>query len=194
MQPPDAITAMTPVVAELERLGVTYYVSGSVASSAYGHMRSTQDADLVADLQAAHVDPLVHALRGAYYVSAGAAFEAIARRSCFNLIHLATMFKVDIFVAKLRPYDRMALTRIQKRRLDKEDPASDFFLASPEDVVLSKLEWYRLGGEVSEMQWLDITKVLKVQSDALDRAYLEHWAAELRVADLLERAWKEVQP
>jgi hypothetical protein len=72
------------------------------------------------------------------------------------------MFKVDVFVVKLRAYDRVALTRARKRRLGKEDPTSEFFLASPEDVVLSKLEWYRLGGEVSEAQWLDITRVLKV--------------------------------
>jgi len=190
-QSDDAITAMIPVVAELERLGVPYYVGGSVASSAYGHMRTTQDADLIADLKAEHVPLLVQALGKDYYISSTAASEAVARRSCFNLIHYATMFKVDLFAAKLRPYDRMALTRVCKQRLNKENPDSEFFLASPEDVILSKLEWFRLGDEVSEKQWLDITKVLKVQQHALDRAYLSHWAAELGVADLLARAWQE---
>jgi hypothetical protein len=188
----DAITAMTPVVTELERLSVPYYVGGSVASSAYGHMRTTQDADLIADLKAEHVAPLVQALGTDYYISATAALEAIGRRSSFNLIHYATMFKVDLFAAKLRPYDRMALTRIRKKALDREHPDSEFFVASPEDVVLSKLEWFRLGDEVSDKQWIDITKVLNVQQNTVDRAYLSHWAAELRVADLLERAWKEV--
>lgn len=188
----DAIAAMTPVVAELERLGVPYYVGGSVASSAYGHMRTTQDADLIADLKAEHVAPLVRALGDDYYISPTAALEAIGRRSSFNLIHYATMFKVDLFVSKLRPYDRAAFMRVRKQRLDRENTESEFCLASPEDVVLSKLEWFRLGDEVSEKQWLDITKVLNVQQHALDRAYLTHWAAELGVADLLERAWREV--
>jgi hypothetical protein len=192
MKSPDAFAALIPVVEELERLGVRYYVGGSISSSAYGHMRSTQDADLIADLKPAHVEPLVKALQNTYYANAHAAFEAIAHQRCFNLIHLATMFKVDIFIVKDRQYDRMALSRAQKRRLDDEDPATDFYLASPEDVILGKLEWYRLGDESAQQQWLDVTKVMKVQFDNLDRDYLEKWAGELRVADLLERAWKEV--
>lgn len=193
MQPPDLIVAMTPVVAELERLGVRYYVGGSVASTAYGYMRTTQDVDLVADLASEHVAPLVEALRGSYYANAQTISDAVARNACFNLIHLATMFKVDIFVVKDREYDRVALQRIRKRPIDKEDPSSHFFFASPEDVVLSKLEWFRLGDEISQHQWRDVIAVLKIQKNSLDRPYLEKWAAELAIADLLQRAWKEAE-
>lgn len=187
----DTVAAIKPVVAELERLGIAYYVGGSVVSSAHGIPRSTLDVDMVADLAPKHVAPLVEALQQAYYISAPAMSDAIARKSCFNLIHLATSFKVDIFVIKNRKFDRTALDRAQQRAFDDENPAEQFFLASAEDIVLSKLEWFRLGDDVSEQQWRDVIGVLKVQQNALDRPYLEKWAAELGIADLLERAWKE---
>lgn len=193
MSPSDTLSAIAPVVAELERLKVSYYVGGSVASSSHGLPRSTLDVDLVADLLPKHVTPLVEALQGEYYISRPAVSDAIARRSCFNVIHSATSFKVDIFPVKNRQYDRLALERTQRRPLDKDDLSRQFYFASPEDVILSKLEWYRLGDEVSETQWGDVLGVLRVQTDALDRAYLEKWAAGLEVADLLERAWNEAE-
>jgi len=187
----DLLAAMTPVIEQFERLGVRYYVGGSAVSSNYGVARSTLDVDLVADLSQEHVTVLVEGLKADYYVDARMISDAIARKSCFNVIHMPTSFKVDIFAVKNRQYDRVALQRIRKDSLDKEHPSREFFQASPEDIVLSKLEWYRLGDEVSEPQWADVLGVLQVQQDALDRPYLEEWAAELGVADLLERAWKE---
>ncbi len=187
----DLLAALTPVVEELERLGVKHYVGGSAVSSNYGVARATLDVDLVADLSQQHVTTLVEALRADYYVDARMIYEAIARQSCFNAIHIPTSFKVDVFVVKNRPYDRVALQRVRKDSLDDEHPAQLFFQASPEDIILSKLEWYRLGDEVSDSQWRDVIGVMKVQQDALDRPYLATWAAELGVADLLEKAWKE---
>ena len=186
-----AAAAIAPVAAELERLGVSYYVGGSVASSSHGIPRSTLDVDLIADLLPKHAAPLVEALQADYYISRPAVSDAIARRSCFNVIHSATSFKVDIFAVKNRPYDRVVLQRIQKKAISEDDPSGQFYIASAEDVVLSKLEWYRLGDEVSDSQWRDVIGVMRVQQNALDRPYLEKWAAELGVADLLERAWKE---
>lgn len=106
MQGNDALNAVMPVIAEFDRLGVPYYIGGSLASSAHGIMRATVDADLVADLKPQHVDPLVEALRADYYIDGRMIRGAIAERSCCNLIHLATSFKVDIFVLRGRPYDR----------------------------------------------------------------------------------------
>jgi hypothetical protein len=117
--------------------------------------------------------------------------DAIARKSCFNVIYLPTNFKVDVFILKNRPYDRQSLERIHQDTLDDDFPSLRFYLPSPEDVVLSKLEWYRLGDEISERQWRDVIGVLKIRIASLDRHYLEKWAAELGVADLLEKAWKE---
>ena len=109
--------------------------------------------DIVAELEPQHVSPLVQALKSIYYIDGKMIHEAIARRSCFNIIHLPTFFKVDVFAVKNRPYDREALTRIQSKSIDTDTPAQRFFVASPEDLVLAKLEWYRLGDEVSDRQW-----------------------------------------
>lgn len=193
MSPLDMVAAIAPVVTELERLGVSYYLGGSVASSSHGIPRSTLDVDLVADLAPKHVAPLVEALQGDYYISRPAVSDAIDRRSCFNIIHTATSFKVDVFAVKNRKYDRVALERTGRRLLDEGDPSSQFCFASAEDIILSKLEWFRMGGEVSERQWGDVLGVIKVQGGALDRAYLEKWAAELGVADLLKRAREETE-
>jgi len=190
--PFDLIAAMRPVVRQFDRLGVRYYIGGSVASSVYGLARSTLDIDLVADLKPEHVAPLAAALRSDYYVNPSAAADAIARKSCFNLIYLPTNSKVDVFVLKDRAYDREALRRIRQDALDPNSPGK-FFVASAEDVVLAKLEWYRLGDEVSDRQWRDILEVLKVQGLSLDHRYLSQWAAELGVADLLQNAWNQSQ-
>jgi len=152
--------AVAPLVAEFQRLRVEYYLGGSVASSTHGLPRATLDVDLVAGLAAEHVKPLVAALQSSYYIDAGMILDAIAREACFNLIYLKTSFKVDVFVAKTREYDRVALQRKQTKALDLENPGSQFFFASAEDVILSKLEWFRLGDEVSDAQWRDVIGVL----------------------------------
>ena len=191
MQTSDALEALTPVVETLQKLGVRYYICGSFASVFYGIPRATTDVDLVADLSKRHVASFVESLRGRYYIDERMILDAIARKSCFNVIYLSTSFKVDIFVAKDRPYDRKSMERIRQDSLDDEHPTQQFSLPSPEDVVLSKLEWFRLGDEVSERQWRDVIGILKVEAVLLDRPYLEKWAVELGIADLLAKAWKE---
>lgn len=183
----DPITVTLLVTKELELLGVPYLIGGSLASAVHGVYRATADADLVADLRPEHAAPLARALAGAFYVDEESIAEAIRRRRSFNLIHLDTMFKVDIFVSRARPFDRSQLER-RVPQIVGTDPDQVGYFASAEDIVLAKLEWYRMGGEVSERQWRDILGVLKVQGERLDLAYLHHWAGELHVADLLERA------
>jgi hypothetical protein len=194
MQPADAVAAVAPVAAALESLGVSYYLGGSIASSAFGIARATLDVDLVADLEPRHVGPLLQLLQSDYYVSEKAASDAVAKKSCFNVIHLETMFKVDVFCVKERPYDRQTLARVRKATIDPHAASPELCLASAEDVVLSKLEWFRLGEEVSERQWRDVLGVLAVQRGVLDDAYLDKWAVQLGISDLLERARKEAIP
>jgi hypothetical protein len=187
----DLLSAMMPVVRCLEALNITHYVGGSVASSALGMPRTTTDADLVAELEFWHVDRFVAALADDYYVSVSMIQTAIERQSCFNLIHHATSYKVDVFVAKSRPYDQSCLARIQRGPVGESEEDSEVWLPSPEDVVLNKLEWYSKADRVSERQWLDVQGVLQVQRDRLDVDYMRHWARELDIVDLLAEALAE---
>ena len=141
----------------------------------------------MADLKPEHAAPLAAALQPAYYVNQQMILDAIVRKSCFNVIYLANSFKVDVFVQKDREYDRTVFQRIRQDSLVSEEPPQTVLFPRPEDVVLAKLEWYRLGDEASERQWRDVIEVMMTQDEVLDRSYLRQWAAELQVADLLAR-------
>jgi hypothetical protein len=187
---PDLLAAVGPVLDLLQEIGVRHYVGGSIASSAHGVARASIDADVVAELRPEHADRLSSALRAAYYVPEARVRDGIARRASFNVIHLETMLKVDVFVSKDRPFDRRAMERVRPSSPEAADERS-LPLASAEDTVLAKLEWFRRGGEVSERQWTDVLGVLRAGGDALDRRYLEDGARELAVSDLLARALAE---
>lgn len=189
MSEPDLLVALAPVLEALRQVGVRHFVGGSIASSAHGVPRASIDADVVAELLPAHAAALVAALRGAYYVPEQRLREAIAQRRSFNVIHLDTMVKVDVFVSRDRPFDRRALDRVRPASLEGGGAIP---VSSPEDTILAKLEWFRRGGDVSERQWTDITGLLQTGS-LLDQDYLREGARELDVADLLRRAIGEVR-
>lgn len=176
----------------LEQFEIPYAVGGSLASSLHGVMRSTLDADILADMRLEHIPALVGALSKEFYADDEMMKDAINHRSSFNLIHYETAFKVDIFIRKLRSFDQIQLAR-RKRSVIATDPEESVYVVSPEDIVLAKLEWYRMGGEVSDRQWRDILGVLKTRAGELDLGYLREWAAELKVPDLLDRALKEAE-
>ena len=150
MTAPDLVAALLPVIEALYSLGVRYYVGGSVASSIHGVPRASIDADLIAELGAEHVAPLAARLSAAFYLDEGRMRDAVERRLSFNLIHLASMFKVDVFVSKGRPFDVEASGRARLEALGESPDAPKALIASPEDTLLAKLEWYRRGGESSE--------------------------------------------
>jgi len=185
------LSSMIPVVDAFEQLRIAYYIGGSVASLAHGIYRATADVDIIADLRMEHIQPLVQLLQDTYYIDADMIRDAIKRRSEFNVLHLDTMFKVDIFIQKTRPFDHEVRRRLQQSKLNITGNSRLFFLESPEDVILNKLEWYKMGGEVSDRQWNDILGVLKVQGTSLDLAYLRQWAAALDVSPLLDRALED---
>jgi hypothetical protein len=185
----DLLQALVPVAEVLDRLGVDYLLGGSIASSLRGTARATMDVDLVAAIADTNVLNFVTALERDYYVDAEMIREAIRDRSCFNLVHQGTMIKVDVFVPKGRRYDREAMSRRRRERMSAAGP--EIPVATAEDVVLAKLEWFERGGRVSERQWDDILGVLRVQGEVLDAEYLARWAGELGVAQLLEKAMAE---
>ncbi len=103
------------------------------------------------------------------------------------------MYKIDVFPAKRRPSDREAMARARPEVLDEDAAGRRIFVASAEDTILAKLEWFRSGGEVSERQWSDVAGVLRTTAGRLDGAYLRKWAAAIGVLDLLERAEAEAR-
>jgi hypothetical protein len=175
------------IITALERHGIQYHLGGSFASSVHGVPRHTRDADLVADIALRDVSSFVADLRTEYYVDAEMIRDAIHRRASFNLIHLASGFKVDIFVLGSTPFDVSEFERRIRVQFD-EETRREVFVKSPEDTVLHKLLWYREGGEVSERQWTDVIGILKTQGDRLDLYYLRQWADQIQVRDLLDGA------
>ncbi len=185
--PEEALNVILDLARVLEDLKVPYAVGGSLASSMHGIPRSTQDGDLVADLRAEHVQPFVTAVAQIFYVSPERVLQAVQRRSSFNLVHLKTAIKVDIFVLGTDPLSLQEMARRQVLPFPGE-PATMLYVASAEDTVLQKLLWYEKGNRVSDRQWNDILGVLKVQGSRLDFGYLKEWADRIGVDDLLRQA------
>jgi len=185
--PEEALKVILAVVRVLEDLQVPYAVGGSLASSMHGIPRSTQDGDLVADLRVEHIQPFVAAIAQTFYVSPERVLQAVQRRSSFNVVHLKTAIKVDIFVLSREPLSLQEMARRQVLPFPGE-PGTTIHVASAEDTVLQKLLWYRKGNMVSERQWNDILGVLKVQGPRLDFDYLKEWADRIGVDDLLRQA------
>lgn len=187
MDEPLAVTLL--VARALEAVGAGYFIGGSLASALYGLGRATMDADLVAPLDEGQVQTFVDLLGPDFYADTDMIREAIRLRRSFNLIHLPTMFKVDVFIPDLTPY---ALEQLKRRRRETIDLSTGeaVFFAAPEDVILAKLDWYRRGGR-SERQWRDVLGIIKTQGKRLDLTYLRRWADTLGVRDELEKVLVE---
>jgi len=180
------------VVQEFEHLGIRYLVGGSLASSLHGIPRATNDVDIVAEIKNENVPSLVKALEPEFYIDSEMIIDAIHRQGSFNIIHLETMFKIDVFILKPDEASRKEMMRRQPYNIT-DVSGQALFLASAEDVVIHKLYWYKLGEKTSERQWNDVLGVLQVQGNQLDYAYLEQTAKLRGVSDLLEKALQEAK-
>lgn len=187
---PDPYDVAASVSEALDALGVGHVVVGSLASIAFGEPRLTRDGDIVADLRLHHVAGFTRALADAFIIDEQAVWKAVRARGSFNILHRASMFKIDLFVDVRSAYQRGTV----RRALPIERGGRRLPVATPEDSLLGKLVWYRKGNEVSSHQWRDVLGVLLVQAGALDDAYLDRWAEDLGVADLLARARAAVLP
>ena len=175
----------------LQRLGIRYVIGGSMASSSQGAPRSTNDVDVMVTRFSGREQQFVAEFGAGYYVSLSAVVEANQRQRSFNVVNTNTGFKLDIFIEKPRAFDKQAFNRAVLRRLLGGD--DEFRVLSVEDVVLTKLEWYRLGNEVSDRQWEDVIGVLKSNWSQFDRQYCAEWAKHLGVDDLLQRVLGETE-
>lgn len=179
----DALTAVLRVAAVLDGLAVPYAVGGSFASSVQGVFRTTNDVGVVASLREEHIARFVEGLGDDFYVDADMVRDAIQRRSEFNVIYQPAIFKIDVFVPRLDPVARRELARAEV--FDFGD--QQLRVISAEDVIVQKLHWYRLGGEVAQRQWEDALGVVRTRRDGLDLAYMHETAEALGVSQLLAR-------
>ncbi len=183
---PEALRVALLVSAVFDDLGIAYHVGGSFASSIHGIPRQTQDLDMVAALPPESIVALSDRLAGEFHVDPESARRAVSERSSFNLIHLESGIKVDVFIRGKDPFDHEEFRRHRAEPV-QFGPQQRLFIKSAEDTLLRKLQWYRLGGEASDRQWSDSLGIVRVQGERLDLDYLRHWAVEIGVADLLSR-------
>lgn len=185
----EILAVLGRVVEGLQRLEIRFFLTGSFASGIHGVYRQTADADLVVQIASRHVQPMLEEFGGDFYLSEASIFRALDHGSAFNAIHLETGFKVDFF--PLKPRERAALDRVVLVPILGEG-TSPVPVSSPEDSILSKLEWFRLGGESSDRQWSDLRGLLETASEDLDREYIEAQAEACGILDLFHRLQGEV--
>jgi hypothetical protein len=180
------------LVGMLEDTGIPYMVAGSLGSSFHGHPRATNDVDMVIAPTEAQLRCFLSRLGSDYYVSEEAAWSALHRGSTFNIIDMRTQWKADLRILQDRPFSHMEFSRRKKAPV----LGLDVWLVSPEDAILSKLEWAR--ESASRQQLRDVLGVLEVQYGHLDREYLLKWAQDLgvrqKLIELLEKARSESEP
>lgn len=186
----DLIEITLAVAAVLDRCGIPYTVGGSLASSLSGEPRASLDADVVVQIRPGQIDDLVNLLGDEFYADADAIRRAIDTGSSTNLVHRPSGIKVDLFPAASF-LDHQQLLRRQLVKV-ASDPDRSLYVHSPEDILLQKLHWYRLGGGTSERQWRDVVSIVLVQGSRLDRQYLSTVGEQIGVNDLLQQAYGSV--
>jgi hypothetical protein len=183
---PDEVLAV--VAQKLEEHSIAYMITGSYASNTHGTPRTTNDADIVIEIDNPGIAQLSKAFGDDFYFDMGVAEDAVKKEFMCNAIHYDTGFKIDFIIRKNRAFSRSEF----QRRMKVEFAGGKYWFSSPEDTILSKLEWSRKGD--SERQFLDAVNVAKVQAKNLDFEYLRHWAAELQVEEQLNNLLQEIEP
>jgi hypothetical protein len=173
----------------LNRSGVTYYLTGSMASNYWGIPRTTHDFDFVVQLPMSAVPRIVQEFSGDFYLEEAAVRAAYQPPHQFNAIDTRSALKVDFWLPKPEPFDREMLRRRMQVTLFSETA----WIATAEDVILHKLIWNRI--TPSDRQLGDAAGVVAVQADALDKNYLRQWAQELKLTSELDRLLSgEIKP
>jgi hypothetical protein len=183
------VNPLNPLTAALNSLQLPFVVVGSTASSARGVPRATMDIDLVVRIGAVHAEKLVAALGPGWYADAQQIRQAIQAGRAFNIIHMPTAWKIDLFPAQSDFHEcEMQRATLEPLTIDGEVVVCP--VSTPEDVLLAKLGWFKDGGQVSDRQWGDITGIVATTPN-LDLEYTRLWAGRLLVTDLLAKALAE---
>lgn len=185
MKFPGPLEIVEKVTSILDSLNIPYFISGSLASSLQGIPRATQDIDFIVYINNTTIPKLIDAFKEEFYIDENMVREAIEHKSSFNMIHLQTIYKVDIFVPDNKDFQEEMSRRVHYFIPDKIN--KEIFIASAEDIIIQKLRWFRLGGEVSEKQWNDVLGVVRVQFDKLDLNYLKTQSEKYDLTILLEK-------
>ncbi len=165
-----------------EKLGIQYFITGSMGSIFYGEPRFTNDIDVVVDIDKRYVPGLVSSFpEGEFYINEDAIHDAIKHKRQFNIIHPSSGLKIDVIVSKKDDFDNSRFAR--KHRISPIEN-TEANLSSPEDVIIMKMKFYKEGE--SEKHIRDITGMLKVSGEIIDRNYIENWANKLRLLDIWE--------
>lgn len=172
-------------IAALDAARIPHMVVGSFASTVHGEPRTTRDLDLVIDPSRGQLDALLGAFDPEhFYVDPDVARDALRRRSMFNIIEMATGWKLDLVIRKARPFSVEEMQRRTRSRILGMDVPT----ATAEDTIIAKLEWAKQGA--SDRQLEDVAGILRVRGADLDVGYIERWVAELG----LEKEWRRARP
>lgn len=176
---------MRLVVRVFESLDIPYMITGSQASAYYGEPRFTRDIDIVAEIQEEQMNDFVKFFpANEFYCDKDMIKTEIKRRGQFNIIHAASGLKIDIILTKETPFSKAEFSR---RRRSKVFSDQETNFATPEDVIIKKMDFYSQGG--SEKHLRDIAGILKISGDAVDLTYISEWAQRLNLTDI----WNAVQ-
>jgi hypothetical protein len=191
IQDPSEIARMLHIA--FESLNIPYYITGVVCAIAYGEPRTTRDLDLVIELEPSEITTIATQLEAeGFYCPPEAVLDIQSGRGrVLSVTHMKLVLNADIVLNANTDFDR---SKMERRRLEAIglDESEQFWLASPEDVILAKLLWGQQSQ--SEKQWRDVLGVLKVQGDSLDFTYLTQWAERLDIAELLQRVIAASEP
>lgn len=186
----DIALATLDAAATFARCGLRYALGGGLASSIYGELRLTLDADFAVALPVLAVDRFVRVASPAFHVDADEAREAARDLRMFCLTHKADLVKIDVHVVPDTGHHKAEFDRARWIQIGDER-GQDVLVATAEDVLLQKLMWFRRGGEESQRQWRDVRGILKARLRNLDLGYMRSWADQQGTRDLLEKAWIE---
>ncbi|MFH1829988.1 MAG: hypothetical protein ABH871_04345 [Pseudomonadota bacterium] len=177
------------VVSVFDDLSIPYFITGSCASISYGEPRLTNDIDIVADIKMSDIASFVERFpMSEYYISEEAVREAIERGQQFNIIHPTSGLKVDVIIRQKSEFDD---SRFKRSKMMPISEGKSVTFASPEDVIIKKMDYYRMGG--SEKHLRDITGMLKISGKRIDIEYISKWAIEMDLKDIWEAVLKRIK-